>query len=63
VDAHEWLALVAPRLAFVSYGVPDQGDASWLDQQGSYMATIAAGRAWTLLGGHDLGRGNDTPPR
>ncbi|WP_375419804.1 hypothetical protein [uncultured Sphingomonas sp.] len=59
VDAHELLALVAPRLAFVSYGVPDQGDANWLDQQGSYMATIAAGRAWTLLGGHDLGRGND----
>ena len=58
VDAHELLALVAPRLAFVSYGVPAQGDANWLDQQGSYMATIAAGRAWTLLGGTDLGRGN-----
>lgn len=23
------------------------------------MATIAAGRAWTLLGAKDLGRGND----
>jgi hypothetical protein len=23
------------------------------------MATISAGRAWILLGGHDLGRGND----
>lgn len=59
VDAHELLALVAPRLAFVSYGIPAQGDAEWLDQQGSYMATIAAGRAWTLLGKRDLGRGND----
>lgn len=59
VDAHELLALVAPRLAFVSYGIPAQGDAAWLDQQGSYMATIAAGRAWTLLGKRDLGRGND----
>jgi hypothetical protein len=59
VDAHELLALVAPRLAFVSYGTPAQGDAAWLDQQGSYMATIAAGRAWTLLGKRDLGRGND----
>ncbi|WP_445192406.1 glucuronyl esterase domain-containing protein [Sphingomonas sp. Tas61C01] len=59
VDAHELLALVAPRLAFVSYGVPEKGDANWLDQQGSYMATIAAGRAWTLLGAHDLGRGHD----
>jgi hypothetical protein len=59
VDSHELLALVAPRLAFVSYGVPEQGDANWLDQQGSYMATIAAGRAWTLLGKRDLGRGDD----
>ncbi|GGB41704.1 hypothetical protein GCM10011380_33990 [Sphingomonas metalli] len=59
VEAHEMLALVAPRLAFVSYGVPEAGDALWLDQQGSYMATVAAGRAWTLLGAHDLGRGND----
>lgn len=59
VDAHELLALVAPRLAFVSYGLPSEGDANWLDQQGSYMATVAAGRAWTLLGAHDLGRGND----
>ena len=59
IDAHELLALVAPRLAFVSYGIPAQGDAAWLDQQGSYMATIAAGRAWTLLDKRDLGRGND----
>ena len=59
VDSHELLALVAPRLAFVSYGVPEKGDAKWLDQHGSYMATIAAGRAWTLLGAKDLGLGND----
>ncbi|WP_445192208.1 glucuronyl esterase domain-containing protein [Sphingomonas sp. Tas61C01] len=59
VDSHELLALVAPRLAFVSYGVPEQGNANWLDQQGSYMATIAAGPAWTLLGKHDLGRGDN----
>ncbi|MGK6323145.1 hypothetical protein ACMGDM_08660 [Sphingomonas sp. DT-51] len=59
VDAHELLALVAPRLAFVSYGIPVEGDAEWLDQQGSYMATVAAGRAWQLLGKRDLGRGND----
>lgn len=59
VESHQLLALLAPRLAFVSYGVPEQGDALWLDQQGSYMATIAAGRAWTLLGKRDLGRGND----
>src|SRR2546421_5820424 len=42
VDAHELIALCAPRLVFISYGVPERGDAKWLDQQGSYMATVAA---------------------
>jgi hypothetical protein len=59
VESPELIALVAPRLAFISYGNPAAGDALWLDQQGSYMATIAAGRAWTLLGARDLGKGND----
>jgi hypothetical protein len=59
VESDELIALVAPRLCFISYGNPEAGDALWLDQQGSYMATIAAGRAWTLLGAKDLGRGND----
>ncbi|MFZ3485509.1 hypothetical protein [Sphingomonas sp. 3-13AW] len=59
VDSPELLALVAPRLAFISYGVPAQGDARWLDQQGSYMATVGAGRVWKLLGAKDLGVGND----
>ena len=44
VDAHELIALCAPRLTFISYGVPEKGDAKWLDQQGSYMAAVAAGR-------------------
>lgn len=55
VDSHELLALCAPRPTFVSYGVPEKGDAHWLDQQGSYMATVAAGEAWRLLGAKDLG--------
>lgn len=59
VDSHELIALVAPRLCFISYGNPAAGDANWLDHQGSYMATIAAGRAWTLLGARDLGQGNN----
>jgi len=49
VDAHELIALCAPRLTFISYGVPEQGDAKWLDHQGSYMATIAAGEVFKLL--------------
>ncbi len=59
VDAHDLIALCAPRLTFISYGVPAQGDAKWLDHQGSYMATVAAGVAWKLLGAKDLGVGND----
>jgi lysophospholipase L1-like esterase len=59
VDSHELIALCAPRLTFISYGVPDKGDAKWLDQQGSYMATVAAGRVFRLLGAKDLGVGDD----
>ena len=53
------IALCAPRPTFISYGIPEKGDANWLDQQGSYMATIAAGAAFKLLGVKDLGLTND----
>jgi len=59
VDAHELIALCAPRPTFISYGVPEKGDAKWLDQQGSYMAAIAAGPVFRLLGARDLGRSDD----
>jgi len=59
VDSHELLALCAPRLTFVSYGVPEMGDAKWLDQQGSYMATVAAQPVFELLGAHGLGVSDD----
>jgi hypothetical protein len=59
VDSHELISLCAPRLVFVSYGVPEKGDARWLDQTGSYMATIAAGSVFKLLGVKDLGVSND----
>jgi hypothetical protein len=55
VDAHELIALCAPRLTFISYGIPEKGDANWLDQQGSYMATVAAGPVFRLLGARDIG--------
>lgn len=55
VDAHMLIALCAPRFTFISYGVPARGDANWLDQQGSYMATVAAGPVFRLLGVRDLG--------
>lgn len=59
VDSHELIALCAPRLTFISYGIPEQGDARWLDHQGSYMAAIAAGPVFKLLGAKDLGVSND----
>jgi hypothetical protein len=59
VDAHQLIALCAPRLTFISYGIPEKGDAKWLDQQGSYMATVAAGPVFKLLGAKDLGVGQD----
>lgn len=55
VDAHQLIALCAPRFTFISYGIPEKGDANWLDQQGSYMATVAAGPVFRLLGARDLG--------
>ena len=59
VDSHELLALCAPRPTFISYGVPEKGDAKWLDHQGSFMAAIAAQPVFRLLGAKDLGRSDD----
>jgi len=55
VDAHQLIALCAPRPTFISYGIPEKGDALWLDQRGSFMAAVAAGPAFRLLGVQDLG--------
>jgi lysophospholipase L1-like esterase len=55
VDSHQLIALCAPRPTFISYGIPEKGDAHWLDQQGSFMATVAAGPVFRLLGAKDLG--------
>ena len=59
VDSHELIALCAPRLTFISYGIPEKGDAKWLDQTGSYMATVAAGSVFKLLGAKDIGVSSD----
>ncbi len=39
--------------------MPERGDANWLDQQGSYMAAVAAGPVFRLLGARDLGEKED----
>lgn len=54
VDSNELIALCAPRLTFISYGIPEKGDAHWLDHQGSFMATVDASRVFTLLGAKGL---------
>ncbi len=52
VDAHELIALCAPRPVFISSG--EVGDA-WVDARGMFMATVAAGPVYKLLGMKDLG--------
>lgn len=59
MDSHFLIALCAPRLVFISHGIPEKGDALWLDHQGSFMAAIAAQSVFRLLGARDLGRSDD----
>ncbi len=60
VDAHELIALVAPRPIFIGAGalITEQayapGDA-WQDAKGMFMAATAASPAWTVLGVKGLG--------
>ncbi|MGH8261824.1 MAG: acetylxylan esterase, partial [Steroidobacteraceae bacterium] len=59
VDAHELIALCAPRLTFISYGIPERGDAKWLDHEGSFMAAVAAQPVFRLLGAKGMGVPDD----
>jgi hypothetical protein len=59
VDAHELIALCAPRPVFISGGAT-QGDA-WVDAKGMFMAAAAAGPVYTLLGKKDMGT-TEFPP-
>jgi (4-O-methyl)-D-glucuronate---lignin esterase len=52
VDSHELIAMCAPRPAFISAG--DKGD-GWVDVRGMFMAAVAAGSVYKLLGKKDLG--------
>lgn len=59
VDSHQLIALCAPRMVFISHGIPERGDSLWLDHQGSFMAAIAAQPVYRMLGARDLGRSDD----
>jgi len=52
VDAHELIALCAPRPVFLSAGVT-QGD-GWVDAKGTFLAGVAAGPVYSLLGGEAM---------
>jgi len=57
VDAHELMAMCAPRPTFISYGASTGpgAEGQWVDQRGSFMAAVAAGPVYKLLGKKDLG--------
>jgi hypothetical protein len=57
VDAHELIALCAPRPVFISYGASTGpgAEGQWVDQRGSFLAAVAAGPVYELLGQKGLG--------
>lgn len=60
VDAHELIALGAPRPIFVSRG-SQQMEGGWVDDKGQFMAEVAGGPVYKLLGKKGLGT-TDIPP-
>ena len=60
IDAHELIALCAPRPVFIGAGVTEKGD-GWVDAKGMFLAAVAAGPVYKLVGKKDLGS-TDFPP-
>lgn len=54
VDAHELVALCAPRPVFISAGSP-QVEGQWVDAKGMFLSGVHAGPVYRLLGKKDLG--------
>ena len=59
VDAHQLVALCAPRPIFISAGATE-GD-GWVDAKGMFLAGVHAGPVYKLLGAKDLGT-KEFPP-
>lgn len=60
VDAHELIALCAPRPVLVSVGSPTV-EGQWVDAKGMFLAGIYAGPVYRVLGKKDLGT-TEFPP-
>lgn len=54
VDAHQLVALCAPRPIFISSGAPDV-EGQWVDAKGMFLAGMHAGPVYKLLGKNDIG--------
>jgi hypothetical protein len=53
VDAHELIALCAPRPVFISSG-SQQVEGGWVDAKGMFLGAVGAGPVYKLLGKRDL---------
>lgn len=60
IDAHELIALAAPRPVFISAGTMEKGD-GWVDPKGMFLAAVGSAPVYTLLGKKDLGT-SEFPP-
>jgi hypothetical protein len=60
VDAHELIALCAPRPVFISSGSPNV-EGQWVDSKGMFLAGVYAEPVYALLGKKGLGS-NEYPP-
>jgi hypothetical protein len=54
VDAHELIALCAPRPVFISSGSLEV-EGGWIDGKGMFLGAVGAGPVYRLLGKRDLG--------
>lgn len=60
VDAHQLIALCAPRPLFISVGAPDV-EGQWVDARGMFLAGLHAGPVYRLLGKKGLPAGEFPP--
>jgi hypothetical protein len=60
VDNHELIAMCAPRPVFISVGSLDSEE-RWIDPKGMFLAAVAAGPVYRLLGKKDLGTAEFPP--